>query len=249
MPPKRKRAFGPLAGGYRSYKSRKMSAAPKRYRKLNKRTAGYLGIEKKFLDTALTSTSLVGPTDSAGGEVDPTTFLGLTSIAQGDGESNRDGRKCVVKSIFVQGQIRTAKQANSTAGDNSCLVYIAMVQDMQTNGAQLNSEDVFTNPAANINTCTAPFRNLEQVSRFKVLAKRTLKIENPNMTYDGTNIEVNGTNTPFSMYVPMNMPIVFKGTTGVIANVSDNSVHMIAYANNLDLAPIIDYNARCRFVG
>ena len=40
-------------------------------RRRNVRTAGFLGIERKFYDTALTATALTASTDASGGEVDP----------------------------------------------------------------------------------------------------------------------------------------------------------------------------------
>lgn len=65
-----------------------------------------LGIETKFLDTAWNGVAINASTDGAGGELQPST--GCTDCisvpAQGDGESQRDGRKYCVKSIFFPEQ-------------------------------------------------------------------------------------------------------------------------------------------------
>ena len=52
----------------------------------NYRTAGFLGIEKKFYDTSVSAVALGAPTDATGGEFDPSTTSMITTPAQGDGE-------------------------------------------------------------------------------------------------------------------------------------------------------------------
>ncbi len=215
----------------------------------NVRTGGFTGIEVKFLDSSVVGTSVLAPTDAAGAEVDPSTLLALNAIAQGDGESNRDGRRCVLKNVYVTGHIRCPKQANQTAGDDSAQIFVALVWDKQTNGAQLNSEDVYTNPGANAQTAAVPLRNLQYSQRFQVLDTVALDFSGPTIAYDGTNVEQSGLVKPFKLSKKINIPCQYTGTTGVVANIADNSLHIIAYASNVDLVPIIDYNARVRFVG
>lgn len=252
---KRKRS----ASNYNSYKRYRPSArAPLRssarrraaYRASNFRTGGFMGIEKKFYDTGLDSGALVAPTGAAGAEFDPATVATISAPAQGDGESNRDGRQIALKSAQINGLISVPVQANQTATDVAPVVSIFLVLDTQTNGAQLNSEDVFTNPAGVANTAWAPFRNLQYAKRFRVLSHKVVRIPMPQITYDGTNIEQGGVQVPFTMYVPLkNLVVNFTGTTAGVSNVTDNSLHVIAYASNISLAPTINYNARVRFVG
>ena len=217
----------------------------------NARTGGFLGREVKFVDTANTGTALVSPTDAAGGEIQPGSGVTgcLSAPAQGDGESNRDGRKCVLKSVFIEGRVDCSSQTNQTATENASQVFIALVQDRQTNGVTINSEDVYTNPGASGALAASPLRDQQQLSRFKVLATRTFTLQNPNMSWDGTNIEQNGLSKPFKIYKKLNIPVNFTGTTADVANVVDNSLHLIAYTSSTGLAPNIRYNCRVRFVG
>lgn len=220
----------------------------------NARTGGLLGIEHKYLDTALTATALVAPTNATGAEFPPNTggVNGcLTAPAQGDGPSNREGNKIVVDGLLLQGVIQVAAQVDQTAADLSCNVYIALVMDTQTNGAQLNSEDVFSNPGGTAVLATSPNRNMSYTQRFKVLKMKKMALRIPTLTYDGTNIEQTGFHTPFKLSWKGKMPVTFTtaSTTADIANVTNNSIQVVAFCSNTTLAPSISYNARARFFG
>lgn len=219
-------------------------------RRQNLRTGGFTGIEKKFYDVALVQTALTSPTDATGGEVNPSGSVGLNTVAQGDGESNRDGRKMFMQSIHLNGVIEQPAQTNQTAADTSPDVFIALVLDTQANSAFANSEDVYKNQAGNAALAASPYRNLEYVSRFRVLAWKRMRLRQPTVVYDGTNVEQGGTKTPFSFNVNLKgMPVTFKGTTADIANITDNALNLIAYTNDTSTAPTISYNSRLRFTG
>lgn len=224
-------------------------------RVLNRRTGGFIGMEKKFFNASRTI-PLTAPTDATGGECDPTTLLCLNCPAQGDGEQNRDGRQIGMDAIYIKGMISMASQANQTATDTLPHIMIALVLDTQTNGAQLNSEDVYENPSGFATLASQPFRNLENNQRFKVL--QTVSIEPKDIAsaiqpvYDGTNIEQQGVTVPFTMYKKLNgMKVNFLTgqTTSVISAIADNSLHIVAYTSNTSLAPALLYNSRLRFVG
>ncbi len=219
--------------------------------KQNVRTGGFMGIELKFLDTADVTATLNNPADSTGGELPPS--IGstgcLSAMAQGDGESQRDGRKCVLKSIYIKGIVYATTQLNQTATDNAATVFIALVHDTQTNGATIASENVYTNPGANADLAAIPFRNLQFMKRFRVLKTFMTTLQNPNIAYDGTNLEQQGLSEHFEMYKKLNIPVIHNGTTANVSTVTDNSLHLIGFANNAALAPSIRYNCRVRFVG
>lgn len=217
------------------------------------RTGGLLGVEKKFLDIGRSVTALTAPTDATGGEIAPSS--GVTGCysapAQGDGPTNRDGNKIVIVQASFRGVIAVASQADQTAADTSCVVFVAMVQDSQTNGAQLNSEDVFTNPTASANTAADPFRNMSYTRRFKILAMKRLVLKIPTLTWDGTNIEQTGFHQIIDLEWRGKMPVTFTtgSTTADIANVTDNSIQLVGFCSNTTLAPNITGNMRIRFYG
>lgn len=222
------------------------------YQALNQRTGGLLGIEKKFIDCAV-SQAFSAPTGATGGEFPPGT--GITGCysapAQGDGPTNRDGNKVVICEVNVTGIVQVAAQADQTAADNSCLVMLALVQDTQTNGAQLNSEDVFSNPGGNALTAANPFRNMSFTSRFRILKMKQFALRIPTLTFDGTNIEQTGFHTKIGMKWKGQIPVTFTtaSTTADIANVTDNSIQLVGFCSNTSLAPTLVANVRTRFYG
>lgn len=214
--------------------------------------------ELKFFDSSKALTALVAPTDSAGAEVDPTANA-LNCIPTGTTMSTRDGSKVVMKSLQITGMLRVASQTAQTAADNGLDFYVAVVLDKQTNGAQLNSEDVFTNPLANGALATHPLRNMSFSKRFQVLKSINVPLKNhPPMVRSNTlatdpiqHVQ-SGVVIPFSMYIPLGDIITQWKTTntdGAITDIVDNSLHVIAYTSSTDLTPNIAYNARIRFLG
>jgi len=226
----------------------KLASGGMRKTMANVRTGGFLGIELKYKDSALVSSALAAPTDASAGEKDPATLLALNSIAQGDGEQERDGKQVCIKSVYVSGVVDVPVQANLTAGTVDPTIYVALVLDKQTNGAQLNSEDVFVNPGASAVTAASPLRNLQYTSRFQVLDSVLLHPPARQLSYDGTNIESSGTRMPFKLSNTQDIITNYIATTAVVAAIQDHSLHVIAYTSSATGA-VISYNARVRFVG
>lgn len=246
---KRQRTFSSNRSGNtkrrRVYKPKRRST----YRRQNPRTGGFLAMENKFYDTAVNAKAIVAAGSMAGLETDPLTYNCISAPAQGDGESNRDGKKIIINSVDVNGVILISQQINQTIADYGAKIMIALVQDTQTNGAQLNSEDVYTNPGTSAITCASPFRNLQYSTRFKVLAVHQVIIQPPPLAYDGTNMEQAGSFYDFRFNKKVNIPVTFTGTTEGVANVVDNSLHVISMASDVLLIPTLYYNARIRFKG
>jgi len=249
-----KRARTAYAGRRRSFKrrrgtyaARKAAAGRRAFRFTNTAARGSQR-EYKNIDLYTAATAIVAPTDAAGGEVDPTVNC-LNANIQGAQQSNRIGSKIWLKSIQIKGLVNCAIQADQTANDVAPVVFIALVLDKQTNGAQLNSEDVFTNLSANALLAPMPMRDTLFLTRFKVLKTWKLHLDIPTSTYDGTNIEQGGTSKEFSCYMKLNLPVWFKSSAGPsVSDISDNSLHMIAYCNSTAMAPTISYESRVSFL-
>jgi len=218
----------------------------------NLRTGGLMGIETKFWDTGIAVTNISNVANMTGAEIDPAAQLCLNAVAQGDSASQRDGNKITMKGISIRGTVNFEGMTDSgpgKAGD----VFIALVLDTQTNGAQLNSEDVFSNPGALQDLVTSPFRNMDQVTRFRILKEKRIPGATGVITYNTTTSEVQtqGMARHWEMYVNLRDLLVnFKQTTSVIAALADNSLHLIATTTSeLPTPPTITYNSRLRFVG
>jgi len=221
------------------------------------RTGGFLGKELKFVDYEVTQDAIQRTV--AGSEVDPaSSVLCLNATAQGDTESNRDGRRQFTHSIVIKGILTWNYKPSGGSGiafADMGDVKVALVLDTQTNGAQLNAEDVFKDPTS-VYLDSVMMRNLQYTSRFRVLKIMTLRPPNfggggaGNGTTDGT---VEGSfSKQFSCYYNFKKPLMttYTNTTAVIANIADNSLHLIAIASDggqSDLDSTISYISRCRF--
>ncbi len=238
---KRSRAATPR---YSSRSSRRLAAL----RLLNTRTGGYIGLERKFLDTEQADDSI--GSSWTGGELDPTTFLCLSAVAQGDGENQRDGRRYEVHSVHVSGFVEASITEAGAAPATDTIVKIAMVLDKQTNGAQLNAEDVYvTGQDSSPNT----FRNLQFTQRFQILRSKMFNIRNTfgNMNEGAVNsFATGGVKVPFAFNYQFDPPLQVntKNTTAVIASITDNSIHIIGSATG-SIATELSYQARIRFTG
>lgn len=216
----------------------------------NRRTGGYVGLEKKFKDYDLLAQA-TSPT-WAGSELDPTGIGCLSAVAQGDGESERDGRVYQIHSLHIKGWIETQAVESDTNPMDDFMTRLVLVQDTQTNGAQLNGEDVIDTVSSvyDING----FRNLQYSTRFKVLKDKMLRTTGANtaMNEGAPNLFSNGSvRIPFSFNKRFKKPITVRcsSTTATVAAVTDNSLHLIGVTRSGTTVPTISYRSRIRFTG
>ncbi len=247
-------ALGPRAPARKTY--RQGSYRPARGR------AGYSTVarsrgwaatvsEMKYFDTFKDGTALTAPATWAGTEVDPATILTFCDPVKGTGISNRIGRHIKIHAIKIRGQISCAAQLNQTATDAASQVRLVLVLDQQTNAAQMQGEQVFEDPGtASPNNTIQTYMNLDNLGRFRVLKDKMLVIQNPNIAWDGTNMEQNGLVRMFKLNHKFAKPldVHFNATDGgTVADIVDNSIHMLACASSIALVPQILYEARVSY--
>ncbi len=250
MPPKRKRngyinGYKVSAANLASYRRSKIRRRGlyAAVAKQNIRTGGFASIENKFIDVELDATAFA----TTWSTMEPATEDALSAVAQGDGESNRDGRIYHINGIFIQGHFAmpASESNNAPVSDQECR--IALVLDTQTNAAQLTATDVMDGGQTKDYHA---FRNLQFTKRFRVLKdkKVVLNVENTN---EGAinlfanklvvkNFKINHTFKP-----PLR--VICKGTTAVIASITDNSLHLIGVGSSTTSQ--LNYQCRLRFTG
>lgn len=238
--------------GAASSVARKQAAVNRRLFRRNRVTAGFLGIERKFYDTGLAATSLVAGTDQSGGEVDPSATSMVSTPAVGDTEQNRDGKQISCLYLQINGSLALGAQEAVVDPIGGTMAFVAVVLDTQTNGAQMNSEDCFKNTIASATLTANPMRNLLFGTRFRILKERMFNLDPKTIAQNAANdYSWQGVRKYFKWFIPLGgLKINFNsGTTASVANVIDNSIHIIAFTNNTAGVPAISYNARLRFVG
>lgn len=208
------------------------------------RTAGFLGIERKFADFEESNQvfSITWVTMQDG------TIKCISGVVQGDGESNRDGRVYNITSLHIKGFIELLGSEGQTAPLGDTLARVCVVLDTQTNGAELTATDVMDGAQTDdVNS----FRNLQFTGRFRVLKDHLFRIpgQSGSMT-SGANVFDQG-----PVKIPFNWNFVFKkpikvtcsATTGVIGAITDNSIQIIGVADTA--LTLLNYQARIRYVG
>jgi len=187
---------------------------------LMKRSAGYVrtsgyygrfsgkGAETKFFDTSLSFTF------DATGEVPATGQLVL--IPQGVTESTRVGRKCVIKSIQLRGNMVYAPAA-AAVGSTNCILYLIL--DKQCNGAAAGVTDVFTGTSL-----PSAMHNLSNSQRFVVLKKMKWNFT----SQAGVTTAYNNATKLFEMFKKCNIPLEFSSTTGAITELRSNNIFLMA---------------------
>lgn len=222
-------------------------------------TKGAVG-EMKYYDTELTATALVASTDWTGTEFDPSTTNEASPVAttltlfapkQGSNINQRVGKKCHLHRIKIRGVINCPAQANQTAGDEGLFIRMSLVQDTQTNITQAQGEQIFTDPTTNSSlNAISSFINVDTLGRFRVLKEKYIQWQQTQMTYDGTNIEQSGSMRMFKIGHNFKIPqeVHFNATNGgTVADIVNNSFHLIVNASNISLAPFISYYCRCYY--
>lgn len=205
----------------------------------NIRTAGLLGVEKKFLDTNATGGVVA---TIAGSAIDPAAGS-LCCPTQGDTAQTRDGRRIVVKTVQVRGVLRsTAVLQDQDDMPSSRVVRVIVFVDTQTNGAAPTITDMLTG-----NYPEDAFINLEHGQRFRILFDRTYTLHPRSFNDGAATGSVIFENRSVDMFKSIDLPITFDASNGNIGDITDNSIHVCAIANETGIT--LEYNSRCRFVG
>jgi len=214
---------------------------------LNVRTGGFLGKELKFLDQEVAATSIVATVASS--EVDPATTNTLNAVAQGDGPSDRDGNRYIMKSVHVRGYINWGVLVAGSTPAADTFIRLLVLMDTQTNGAQFNAEDVLVDPSsANLDTVTP--RNLQYAARFKVLADKIIRQHVASTgSNSGDTVDTAGVQVPFEIFRKLNVPVQCTGTSANVTAITNNSLHVMAISSdNGTRTPTIRYFSRVRFI-
>ncbi len=185
------------------------------------RTSGFYGRysgaggEQKFHDLDIDDAAI-----ASGGTIVEDSCL---TIAEGNGESQRIGRKIVVKSILWNMRVKLAGQtASASTGD---VARIILYQDKQTNGATAAVLDVLE--TADFQS----FRNLANTGRFNILMDKKISLTSKSGSGRGsTDTLAFGTDRrDFAFYKKCNIPIEYdnSATDGTIPTMRSNNIGVI----------------------
>jgi len=225
-------------------------AAPRMY--MARTPGGQITADNHYFDTERSATTIASNVASwTGSEYDPdtTAMLSLFNPIQGNDIASREGRKVFVKKIRVYGVLTVPTQSGATTADPEANVRIILYQDMQTNGTQSQGEDVIE--SGNGSDAIHMFMNLKNLGRFKVWHDKFYVITQRNISGQGAGntIEQCGASRNFKISIKPNCYVNYNAVNGgTVADVVDNSWHIIANVQATSLATNIAYKVRTVFV-
>jgi len=222
----------------------------KRKRQRKRQAAGEsLKSELKIHDTGLSGPFTIAPNSQAGCEADPGGGANcLNWLQEGTSKTTRIGRIISVKKIYVTGRVEFGAYSSATEPTQGA-IQVYLVWDKQTNGAQLNSEDVFTLPVGLAEFCTTHVRNMDRSKRFKVLRKFEVFEDMGSLTSDTLDVfQLPYRWVPFEFIVDnLNIKVLYSGNAGTVADIVDNSFHILAFCSVAAPTKYIQYNCRIYF--
>lgn len=209
------RKFPPTKKAYRRY----MLKAP--------------GPEIKFIDHAedvnpLTTGSLFN--------VGPSASNTLCGAAQGDGPSDREGRKIKVIGIQFRGRVNTlvVTGGGSAVAGHIYGCRLILYQDRQCNGTAptiINTNTGMLTAAGGNNFDSLPCMFTR--GRFRFLKDKVWTL-NPMVYYDGTTNHSVVTTSRFKFFKKLSIPIEFdnSATTGVLSTIRTNNINAVAFSED-----------------
>lgn len=192
--------------------------------------------ELKFYDTYLLTTDCGEAANLSDGMVSiyngPIANGPLFNPGQGDGLNARNDRAVLVRSWHVKLSLQVLPIDNGSRIPQGISVFVALIQDKQTNGVQCTAADVFVNASGSQNLLMCLQRNPFRGARFEVIRSEIVDCT-PNdfevldiLTPDQTaNM---GVWKHLEFFMPLDCVVNFKGNGGTITDIVDNSWHIYA---------------------
>lgn len=211
------------------------------------RTGGYTGQEMKFADFSMSGDALATTWTSMSPDQPLATVNCVSAVAGGSNENERNGRTYRIHRIQGMIQLNVATNEAETVPLADIGYRIMLIMDTQTNKTALTPTDVMD--AGGDAGSTLGQQQLKNVSRFKILwdtGRRNLRIDNDwngvagQWGHNESHAEV------INFDKKLNIKVVTTGdTAGVIAQMTDNTIHLIACSTSTAL--LSRFNVRLRF--
>jgi len=252
-----------MKGAKGAVKKRKTEAKGSRkgYKTVARTRGVYATGEMKYFDTRLEATAIASAAAWTGTELDPTATVESTPVATplclaapvvGSAINQRIGREIKVHKIKMRFNVNAPAQAGISAADPGSNIRIQLVQDTQTNSTQMQGEQLMT-ATADINSAMLGYQSLNNFGRFRVIKDKFLTLNNPAIANDtgatGGVVQQGLIKTfKFSINFKKPIPVRFNATNGgTVADIVDNSFHIIANTNATGLAPTLSYFCRVAY--
>nr|DAO46393.1 MAG TPA: capsid protein [Cressdnaviricota sp.] len=219
-----------------------------------RRTTGAATVtERRYFDSELSGRVILSNSSWTGAECDPAALNTIFAPTRGDDIANRDGRKLTILKTTIRGVIRGVAKSSAALPLNPCTIRLILYVDKQTNGVQAASTLLMANPVIPTSQVVpTTFQNTDNFGRFQVLKDKTYTLQNPLMFVGAGGIYVEnsvGLHFKISYKWKKGLPVRFDSdNNGTVADIVDNSLHIIAAASDDFMTPTMWYTARTVFM-
>lgn len=175
--------------------------------------------------------------------MDPGTLNTLFCPIVGNDVQNREGRKVFLKKLRIVGQVILLAQSGQTVADEAINARVVLVQDKQTNATQMTGDLCFLQGAAS--EAISMSMSTVNFGRFKVWKDKNFSFTAPTYSGATTAFVAMGTTRNFKWSVKVNQWVNFNATNGgTIADIVDNSFHILALSQNVTAPVQLVYKCR-----
>lgn len=181
------------------------------------------------------------------------TLYSLFAPAQGDADNTRDGSQTWMKSIQLE--MFVCCRTSSTV---PTMIHISLVYDLGNNGTEPAYEDVWDDPGVqtqgDMTLVANEMRNLDYRSRFVVLKDWRLTFAPiGSSTYPNVQTPTSPAYRHISFYKKLPcLKTVWRGNTGATTNIMSGALFLFTRSSHETTeanCPILNYNARVRYIG
>lgn len=221
--------------------------------------------ETKYFDTSF-SQNIASAADWTGTEVPCTNYIqsdgttvgaytdsALIPSAIGAGYGQINGNKYYLKKLRIKGQVRPAVASDQADVPSAITCRIALVMDLQPQGAQAQGENVFTDMGT---AAQAQYSFLAMAAgsggRFRVLKDKVYVLNPAVAGTDGANtnsVTANAITFKFNMNFRKAIAVQLKANsaTPTVASLSNTNIFLLAHVSGATPTSTIDGCARAYF--
>jgi len=241
---KRGRSAGPAGKAAPMKRGR---SAPPKPRVSSAQLAKVLGVEEKNIDLLYTSVS-IGTDWQALVPSGAISSPWQTGIVQGDGDDQRDGRRIQVKRVQIKGTIDRGNGVLETQTGAPGIARVILVWDKQCNGLASPVETIMI-ATGNAKQDTVSLRNPDFKDRYVILMDKTFVFQPDGAYYSTASglAYLGPASKVFSFSANVNIPTTYSGSTGVVGDITDNSIALFGVTAGFTM--YITANARLTFMG
>lgn len=166
-------------------------------------------------------------------------FVLLNGCNQGDGQSSRDGRQILNKSVEVMMQ-----WASNVSATTDCVCRAMLFIDLEPHGSTVTAGELLNLSSPSFGVEEAP-KNLDYRSRFVIIKDKKFNFVN----HPAWSSTAQHRQAVIFKYRKLNFHSLFDASNNAdITDITKGALYLMVFANDATYAPTVDVAAKVRFI-